>query len=88
MIASWLTDRQTVFSDRDIAALLMHIQKLSAVASKGQNAQNHYSLSMLSWVTGDCTLQSQMKLADVEEINAVIWFSDLRGSTSLAGSVT
>jgi hypothetical protein len=88
MIASWLTDRQTVFSDRDIAALLMHIQKLSAVASKGQNAQNHYPLSVLSWVTGDCTLQSQMKLADVEEINAVIWFSDLRGSTSLAGSVT
>lgn len=86
MIASWLTDRQTVFRDRNIAALL-HIQKRLAVTGKKQTTQDHYCLSKLSRNARDWVLQGQTKLAGVEEINAIIWFSDLRGSTPFVGSI-
>lgn len=90
MIASWLTDRQSGFSDRDISAL-MRIQKRLAVACKvtikEQTAHNVLN-AYLGRSAGDRVLQGQIKLGDGEEINAVIWFSDLRGSTPLAESVT
>jgi adenylate cyclase len=90
MIASWLTDRNSGFSDRDIAAL-MRIQKRLAVACKvtikEQTARNVLN-AYLGRSAGDRVLQGQIKLGDGEEIDAVIWFSDLRGSTPLAESVT
>lgn len=90
MIASWLTDRKSGFSDRDIAAL-MRIQKRLAVACKvtikDQTARNVLN-AYLGRSAGERVLQGQIKLGDGEEINAVIWFSDLRGSTPLAESMT
>lgn len=90
MIASWLTDRPSGFSDRDIAAL-MRIQKRLAVACKvtikEQTAHNVLN-AYLGRSAGDRVLQGQIKLGDGEEINAVIWFRDLRESTPLAAAVT
>lgn len=90
MIASWLTDRPSGFSDRDIAAL-MRIQKRLAVACKvtikEQTARNVLD-AYLGRSAGKRVLQGQIKLGDGEEINAVIWFSDLRGSTPLAESMS
>jgi adenylate cyclase len=90
MIASWLTDRQLEFSDRYIAAL-MRIQKRLAVACKvtikEQTAHNVLN-AYLGRSAGDRVLQGQIKLGDGGKINAVIWFSDLRGSRPLAESVT
>ena len=90
MITSWLTDRQSGFSDHDIAAL-MRIQKRLAVACKvtikEQTAHNVLN-AYLSRSAGDRVLQDQIKLGVGEKINAVIWFTDLRGSTPLAESVT
>lgn len=90
MIASWMTDRATGFSDRDIAAL-MRIQKRLAVACKvtikDQTAHNVLN-AYLGRSAGERVLQGQIKLGDGEEINAVIWFSDLRNSTPLADSMT
>ena len=90
MIASWLTDCEAGFSDRDIAAL-MRIQKRLAVACKvniKEQVAHNVLDAYLGRNAGERVLRGQIKLGDGEEINAVIWFSDLRGSTPLADSMT
>jgi adenylate cyclase len=90
MIASWLTDRQTGFSDLVIAAL-MHIQKRLAVVCKftvKEQTAHNVLFAYLGRCAGDRILLSQTKLDDGEKTNAVIWSSDLRGSTPLVESVT
>ena len=90
MIASWVTDREAGFSDREIAAL-MRIQKRLAVACKvtiKEQVAHNVLDAYLGRKAGQRVLQGQIKLGDGEEIKAVIWFSDLRGSTPLADSMT
>ena len=74
MIAFWLTDRQSGFRDRDIAAL-MRLQKRLAIACKvtinEQTAHNVLN-AYLSRSAGDRVLQGQIKLGNGEEINTVI----------------
>ena len=86
IIGSWMTDRPAAFSERDIRSLL-RIQSRLAVACKviikEQIAENIVT-TYLGRNTGRRVLAGRIKRGDRESIHAVVWYSDLRGSTQLA----
>lgn len=86
MVGSWATDREGGFTDAEIAALT-HLQKSLAVAAKmsvkDQIASN-LATTYLGPTAGTKVLDGRIQRGDVETIHAVIWLSDMRGSTRLA----
>ena len=86
IIGSWATDRASGFSDHDVRSLL-RIQRRLAVACKviikDQTARNVLT-AYLGPDAGRRVLDGQIKRGDGETIHAVIWYSDLRNSTSMA----
>jgi len=89
IIASWTTDREGGFSDAEIRTLL-RIQKRLAVAvkvgSKEQIAFNVLS-AYLGPESGRRVLNGQIRRGDGETIRAVVWYSDMRDSTAIAGAL-
>jgi adenylate cyclase len=89
MIGSWATDRMSGFNDREIQSLI-RIQRRLAVASKviikDQIAHNVLT-TYLGPDAGRQVLDGQIKRGDGETIHAVIWYSDLRNSTSMADTM-
>lgn len=89
MMTSWMTKRQNGFTDDDIAAL-KHIQKLLAVACHASiqkrimaNIANAYLGPTAGWKV----LSGEIRRGDGDQIPAVVWFSDLRGSTRLSDTM-
>lgn len=89
IIGSWLTDRPGGFTDREIKSLL-RIQKRLGVACKvgikeqiSENIVNAY----LGRSAGKQVMNGNIHRGDGEDIHAVIWFCDLRGSVKLANSM-
>ncbi len=89
IIGSWSTDRATGFSDNDLRSL-NRIQQRLAVAIKMRvkdiiagNILDTY----LGQGAGRKVLNGQIKRGDGERIYSVIWYSDLRGSTTLADTM-
>jgi adenylate cyclase len=89
LIGSWSTDRPSGFSDHDVRSLL-RIQRRLAVACKviikDQTARNLLT-TYLGPDAGRQVLNGQIKRGDGETIHAVIWYSDLRNSTSMADTM-
>jgi len=86
IIASWATKRRRGFSDADLDAL-RRIQKLLAVACRAaiqkrvmENLANAYLGPTAGWQV----LAGDIRRGDGAHIPAVVWFSDLRGSTRLS----
>jgi len=83
---SWSTDAEDGFSEQDIATLtavqpaLARIAEAFALRRVARNLLDAY----LGAQAGERVLAGQIKRGDGEDIRAVIWFSDLRGSTPLA----
>lgn len=86
---SWTTGRPSGFSDAEIRAL-RRIQRRFAVALKvtikDQIARNVVT-TYLGRHAGGRVLSGQIQRGDGETIHAAIWYSDLRDSTSLAGTL-
>jgi adenylate cyclase len=86
LIGSWVTDRAGGFSNAELASL-MRIERRLAVACRmmirGQVAENVVA-TYLGPSAGKRVLAGQIKRGDGETIPAVIWYSDLRGSTAMA----
>ena len=89
MMTSWMTARENGFTDDDLAAL-QHIQRLLAVAVHASiqkrvmaNLANAYLGSTAGWKV----LSGDIKRGDGERIPAVVWYSDLRGSTRLSDTM-
>jgi adenylate cyclase len=86
LVGSWTTDRKRGFFDADLRAL-HRIQRRLAVACRmiirGQVAKNVVA-TYLGRGAGERVLAGQIKRGDGETIPAVIWYSDLRGSTAMA----
>lgn len=86
LIGSWLTDRKRGFTDADLRAL-HRVQRRLAVACRmlirGQVAANVVT-TYLGHGAGRRVLAGQIQRGDGETIPAVIWYSDLRGSTAMA----
>ncbi len=90
IVGSWSTTRPSGYSDGDIRALQRIVQRL-AVAFK-INIQSQITQNILSAYlgpdAGKQVLKGNIQRGDGETIHAVIWYSDMRESTSLANAVT
>ena len=89
MLGSWATDQPGSFTDHEIDALL-RIQDRLAVACKMavRSVLTHNVLSTyLGDKAGEQVMKGQIHRGDGESIQAVIWYSDLRGSTAMADTL-
>lgn len=89
LIASWATKREQGFVDYDLDAL-KRIQNVFAVACRAAiqkrvmaNLANAYLGATAGWQV----LAGDIRRGDGARIPAVVWFSDLRGSTRLSDSM-
>jgi adenylate cyclase len=90
IIGSWATDRPAGFSDTDLRAL-NRVQQRLAVAVKMRvkdKITENILETYLGQGAGRKVLDGQIKRGDGERIYSVIWYSDLRGSTTLADHMT
>ncbi len=83
---SWLTDREGGFREAELQALRRVQLPLALVAklSKREHTAMNVATAYLGADAGRRVLEGQIRLGDVEQIPAVIWYSDLRGSTAMA----
>ncbi|MEM9061423.1 MAG: adenylate/guanylate cyclase domain-containing protein [Pseudomonadota bacterium] len=89
MMTSWMTMREGGFTDDDLAAL-KHIQKILAVAVHAaiqKRVMSNLANAYLGPTAGWKVLAGEIKRGDGERIPAVVWFSDLRGSTRLSDTM-
>lgn len=89
-VATFATRRPGGFSDaevhamRELAPALARVAEIYAHLRKAHNILDAY----LGAHAGEKVLAGQIRRGDGEEIRAVIWFCDLRGSTALADSMS
>ncbi len=86
VMASWSTKRENGFTDTDIEALC-HVQRFLAVACRQaiqKRVMANVANTYLGPTAGWRVLSGEIQRSDGDKINAVIWFSDLRGSTALS----
>jgi adenylate cyclase len=85
----WTTDRLSGFREQDIRDLL-RIQQRLGVASK-MRIKEQIALNVVTAYLGQNAgrrvLAGQIQRGDGETIHAVIWYSDLRGSTPMADTL-
>ena len=86
IMASWTTSRPGGFTDGDLEAL-SRIQTVMAVACRAA-IQNRVMANLanayLGPTAGRRVLMGDIRRGDGDHIPAVVWFSDLRGSTRLS----
>jgi adenylate cyclase len=88
-IVTLVSDRPGGFSTDDLGQLYEILPTLSRLLEA--HAQRVSSLTLLTTYLGDSAgervMNGKVKRGDGEDLHAVIWFSDLRGSTALADSI-
>lgn len=85
-VITWATDRPGGFSEADIAGLTEVAEVLTLIVELQASRRIARQL-MATYVgrrTAEHVLSGAIQRGSVEVVNAVIWFSDLRGFTSLA----
>jgi adenylate cyclase len=88
--ATFATRRPGGFTEAEIGAIqrvLPPFTRLAEVYANMRKAQNILD-AYLGPAAGEKVLAGRIKRGDSEEINAVIWFCDLRESTALADSMS
>ncbi len=88
--ASFATRRAGGFRDEELAALrrlLAPFTRMVEIYGYMQKARNILD-AYLGASAGEKVLAGRIKRGDAQDINAVIWFCDLRDSTPLADSMT
>lgn len=89
MIASYATRREGGFAEAEIAlfhALLRPLAIVVKLATQQSIARN-IAECYIGHDAGPRVLGGAIRLGDFSSTEAVIWFSDMRGSTALAGSL-
>jgi adenylate cyclase len=83
---SLTTRRPGGFSDHDISEIerLLHVFALVMETLTGRDLARTLLETYLGGISGSRVLDGQIRRGDGEEIDAVIWFSDLRDSTPLS----
>ncbi len=82
----WAADRPGGFSDDDLAAL-QRIQRRLAIACKTviqSRIARNITEAYLGREAGDRVLNGSIRLGDIQQMRALVWYSDLRDSTRLA----
>jgi adenylate cyclase len=84
-VASFATDRPGGFSDEDMTDLRHLVDLMAPVAEIFiyRNIAETVTDTYLGHIVGEQILGGQIKRGDGQEINAVLWFSDLRDFTGL-----
>ncbi|MFN6976578.1 MAG: adenylate/guanylate cyclase domain-containing protein [Gemmobacter sp.] len=86
IMGSWSTKRESGFSEADIAALI-RIQRAFGVACRATlqvRVMGNVAEAFLGPTGAQRVLSGDIRLGDGAEINAVVWYSDLRGSTRMS----
>ncbi|HET7410272.1 MAG TPA: adenylate/guanylate cyclase domain-containing protein [Paracoccaceae bacterium] len=89
VVASWATRRESGFTDDDLDAL-KRIQTVFAVACRAavqKRVMANLANAYLGHTAGRRVLAGDIRRGDGERIPAVVWYSDLRGSTRLSNSM-
>ncbi len=89
ILASWSTKRESGFTDDDLDCL-RRIQKVFAAAchaSIQKRVMANLANAYLGPTAGWRVLAGDIRRGDGEQIPAVVWFSDLRGSTRLSDTM-
>ena len=86
----WLTRRGEGFNDRELAALRDLVPVLGLVIKSAQQVDIVRTLGRvyLGRDASERVLHGKISRGVTEQINAVLWFSDLRGSTSITESIS
>jgi adenylate cyclase len=86
----WLTRRAEGFDDRELAALRDLVPVLGLVIKSAQQVDIVRTLGRvyLGRDASERVLHGKISRGVTEQINAVLWFSDLRGSTSITESIS
>ncbi len=86
VIGSWLCDRPGGFNEPDIRVLRRVQQRLAVACKVGIKTQIAKNIldAYLGPETGRRVYEGKISRGSGENIHAVIWFSDLRGSTELS----
>lgn len=84
-VASFTTDQKGGFTEQDVADLRKLVDMMGAVAEIFiyRNISETVTDTYLGHIVGEQILRGQIKRGDGQEINAVLWFSDLRDFTGL-----
>jgi len=85
ILLSWATDKPGGFSEDDLWSL-QKIQKRFSIACKSiiqSRISSNIARTYLGSRAGNHVLDGQIRRGDGARIEAVVWFSDLRNSTSL-----
>jgi adenylate cyclase len=86
IICSWLSDRASGFTDREIAQL-QRISRELAIALKAKiehSVTQNIADAYLGKRAGEAVRNGSIRRGDGEKITAALWYSDLRRSTELA----
>ena len=85
----WLTRRANGFNDRELAALRDLVPVLGLVVKSAQQVDIVRTLGRvyLGRDASERVLHGKISRGVTEQIKAVLWFSDLRGSTGIAESI-
>jgi len=89
LVASWATDKEGGFSDPEILALRRLSSRLALavkVHKREQTASNVLN-AYLGEDAGQRVLNGRIQRGDVDSIDAIVWYSDLRESTRLAAEL-
>jgi adenylate cyclase len=86
----WVTRREEGFNDRELAALRDLVPVLGLVIKSAQQVDIVRTLGRvyLGRDASERVLHGKISRGVTEQINAVLWFSDLRGSTAIAESIS
>ena len=89
-VATFATRRAGGFTDGELDALRRLLPPFTRVAEIYANMRKARNIldAYLGPSAGEKVLQGSIKRGDSEDINAVIWFCDLRDSTALADSMS
>jgi len=84
-VASFATDRKGGFSEEDVADLKRLVDMMGSVAEIFiyRNISETVTDTYLGHIVSEQILSGHIKRGDGQEINAVLWFSDLRDFTGL-----
>ncbi len=86
ILVTWSTDRRSGFSQDDLMAL-QQIQRVLAVACKTviqTRISRNVTSTYLGARAGERVYSGQIRRGDGQDTNAVVWYSDMRDSTSFA----
>ena len=89
IMSSWMTRRDSGFTDDDVAAL-ERIQTVFAVACRAsiqRRVMKNITEAYLGPTAGQQVLGGEIRRATAARMPAVVWFSDLRGSTRLSDTM-